>query len=77
MTPQPLERSAYNLCWNGYDVKPSQQNRGPRYRFNTDGKPICLRCDQPGHIARFCPAPTAAPQTAPRSAPPTQREQEN
>ncbi len=24
------------------------------YRFQPDGKPICLRCGQPNHIARFC-----------------------
>lgn len=31
---------------------------GPRRRplqFHPDGRPICLRCGQPGHIARFCP----------------------
>lgn len=38
------------------------QTRGPSgpprrpYRFQPDGRPICLRCDQPGHIARFCQA---------------------
>ncbi|XP_076839956.1 uncharacterized protein LOC143484854 [Brachyhypopomus gauderio] len=24
------------------------------HRFQADGRPICSRCDQPGHIARFC-----------------------
>lgn len=28
--------------------------RASRYRFQADGKPICLHCGQPGHIARFC-----------------------
>ena len=26
------------------------------YRFQTDGRPICLRCNKGGHIARFCRA---------------------
>lgn len=31
--------------------------RGSRqkpYRFQPDGKPICIRCNTAGHIARFC-----------------------
>lgn len=28
-------------------------NRRP-YRFQPDGKHICLRFGQPGHVARFC-----------------------
>ncbi|XP_041920078.1 uncharacterized protein LOC121714900 [Alosa sapidissima] len=36
--------------------------RSSRYRFQADGKPICLRCNQPGHIARFCQPPNAAPR---------------
>lgn len=30
---------------------------GPRrrpFQFHPDGRPICWRCEQPGHIARFC-----------------------
>lgn len=30
------------------------QSRGSRLRFQPDGTPICSRCNQPGHIARFC-----------------------
>lgn len=30
--------------------------RSQHYRYHPDGRPICLRCDQPGHIARFCRA---------------------
>ncbi|KAL0154049.1 hypothetical protein M9458_050649 [Cirrhinus mrigala] len=28
--------------------------RSQQYRYHPDGRPICLRCNQPGHIARFC-----------------------
>lgn len=31
---------------------PSAQLRP--YKFQADGKPICLRCNKAGHIARFC-----------------------
>lgn len=24
------------------------------YRFQADGRPICMRCSKVGHIARFC-----------------------
>lgn len=40
---------------------PAMQIRGPSgpprrsYRFQPDGRPICMRCDQPGHIARLRP----------------------
>lgn len=32
--------------------RPSNPPR--RYRFDADGRPICLRCDQAGHMARDC-----------------------
>lgn len=41
---------------------PTMHGQGPTgpprrpYRFQPDGKPICLRCGQPNHIARFCRA---------------------
>lgn len=35
-------------------------HRGGRYKRAPNGQPICLRCDQPGHIARYC---QAAPPT--------------
>ncbi|KAL2094491.1 hypothetical protein ACEWY4_009210 [Coilia grayii] len=38
------------------------QTRGPRYQFTLEGKPICLRCSQPGHVVRFCPVPSTSPQ---------------
>ncbi|KAM3870032.1 guanylyl cyclase-activating protein 2-like [Diretmus argenteus] len=28
--------------------------RSKPYRFQPDGKPICMRCNKAGHIARFC-----------------------
>lgn len=34
----------------------SQSYSGGRYRRAPDGRPICLKCDQPGHIARYCHA---------------------
>ena len=38
------------------NIKPKgvSNNREQWYRFQADGKPICLRCSQPGHIARLC-----------------------
>ena len=29
-------------------------NRPKPYKFQPDGKPICMRCNRTGHIARFC-----------------------
>ena len=29
-------------------------NRPMQYKFQPDGKPICMRCNRAGHIARFC-----------------------
>lgn len=31
-------------------------HRGGRYKRAPNGQPICLRCGQPGHIARYCQA---------------------
>ncbi|KAL2098415.1 hypothetical protein ACEWY4_007622 [Coilia grayii] len=47
---------------NSISHPPPMQARGPSgpprrpYRFQPDGRPICLRCNEPGHIARFCHA---------------------
>ncbi|KAK0144109.1 hypothetical protein N1851_017537 [Merluccius polli] len=51
--------------------------RGPRYQFNAEGKPICLRCSQPGHIARFCPASSISPQVVAGSQSVTQQPEKN
>lgn len=32
------------------------------YKFQADGKPICLRCNKAGHIARFCRTTTPGEQ---------------
>lgn len=32
-------------------------NRGASNRFQSEGRVICLRCNLPGHIARFCRTP--------------------
>lgn len=34
-------------------------NRPKPYKFQPDGKPICMRCNRPGHIARFCRVDTS------------------
>lgn len=36
--------------------QPPLPHRGGRYKRAPNGQPICLRCDQPGHIARYCQA---------------------
>lgn len=35
---------------------PSRQRRGqlPANMWDVEGRPICRRCQQPGHIARYC-----------------------
>lgn len=32
----------------------SQLNREGRFKRAPNGQPICIRCDRPGHIARYC-----------------------
>lgn len=32
----------------------SQPYRAGRFKRTPDGQPICIKCDQPGHIARYC-----------------------
>lgn len=41
---------------------PSARARNFRPRRSADGKPICFRCEQSGHIARNCPS-TLGPQS--------------
>ena len=36
-------------------------NRPRQYRFQPDGKPICMRCNKAGHIARFCRVELSGP----------------
>ena len=44
---------------NFINIMPFNSNSRPgnplqRYKFADDGRPICLRCDQAGHMARDC-----------------------
>lgn len=44
----------------------SEQNntrRRPQLKFTDDGKPICLKCQGEGHIAKNCPQKQNAPQS--------------
>lgn len=53
------------------DPSPLQRPSGPRsrpYRYQADGKPICMRCNKAGHIARVCRALLPA-EPGPRSEP--------
>lgn len=46
-----------HLALNNTQLQPtgSVTNRPTRtYRYDPTGKPICIRCNQAGHIARFC-----------------------
>ena len=49
----------------GHAHQPRESRRQPQW--DESGNPICLRCDQPGHMARECPRrrPTAAGTSAP------------
>lgn len=40
---------------------PRSNQRRPPLPFQPDGTPICLRCHEPGHIARYCPQPSMRP----------------
>lgn len=43
-------------------TNPIRERRDSRtYRFQADGKPICLRCNKAGHIARFCKVQLQSP----------------
>lgn len=42
-------------------------NSAKHFRFQTDGKPICHRCNRAGHIARFCRVNSTAPKAHVRS----------
>ncbi len=37
-----------------YGQEIRRQKGGNQYRRTPDGQPICLKCNQPGHIARYC-----------------------
>lgn len=51
-------------------VPSASSNRGGfssrRYRFTPGGQPICLRCEQPGHMVRDCQAGEGGRQQAQR-----------
>lgn len=53
------------------------QARAVRYRFHPDGRHICLRCGQPGNIARFCKMETVTSLQAETGPAPTSQPQEN
>lgn len=41
---------------------PSQRRRDRALRWDDQGRPICLRCNQPRHMQRECPQRQAPPQ---------------
>ena len=54
-----------NAPTNRPPVRPHQRhdNREPRgYRWDEQGRPICSDCNSAGHIQRFCPRRSTAPQ---------------
>ncbi len=42
-------------------------NTRAQLRFTEDGQPICLKCQEPGHIARNCPQKRSSKKPAPLS----------
>lgn len=48
--------------------------RGSRFQRTPDGRPICIKCTQPGHIARYCPQGGPPPQVITATAQTTQSE---
>ncbi|KAG9282680.1 hypothetical protein AMEX_G1371 [Astyanax mexicanus] len=52
-------------------------HRGPKGRFQAEGRVICLRCNLPGHIARFCRTSLEGGSEAGASTDRAVRQQEN
>lgn len=49
-----LDMLTKRFVQSGGTPQAPQSYRGGRFKRAPDGRPICLRCEQPGHIARFC-----------------------
>ncbi|KAL7873915.1 hypothetical protein SRHO_G00048850 [Serrasalmus rhombeus] len=50
-----LDMLTRHLVPSNNSLRPTP-TRVSRYKRTRDGQPVCLRCDRPGHIARYCPA---------------------
>lgn len=52
-------------------TQPREQTSSSRpYRYMPDGKPVCLRCNRAGHIAKFCRVDMGTAQNQPRDSRP-------
>ena len=46
----------------GYNRGMQRPRQASRYKWSPEGQPICFRCNQAGHIARFCEKNTQSSQ---------------
>lgn len=62
--PQPQADPRGSRMRGRWEVRdpPSQRRRDRVPRWDDQGRPICLRCNQPGHMQRECPQRQTPPQ---------------
>ncbi|XP_039518552.1 uncharacterized protein LOC120473022 [Pimephales promelas] len=62
-----LTQAVNNLMTQQQGAGGLRNNTRAQLRFTEDGKPICLKCQEAGHIARNCPQKRNAKRPASRS----------
>ena len=65
---QHLGRLVERLVEGGAGGRSPAPKAGPRHSRVPDGERACFRCGAPGHIARWCPAPSPPAKQNPPSA---------
>lgn len=53
----------------GYNRGVQRPRQAIRFRRSPDGQPICIRCNQAGHIARYCKNSSQERQVVPENLP--------